>query len=205
MKIVASHLSKRFTREWIFRDFTQEFNTGITYALVGPNGCGKSTLLQILWGQMIPSTGSIQYVNEKGNISEFDIFKNISIATPYMDLIDEFTLEEMVDFHFRFKPIRGLLSTEEIMEKIELQHARSKLISNFSSGMRQRLKLALAFFTQSACLFLDEPTTNLDRKSIDWYWENLNPILTQTITIIASNQEAEYPAHSQKINILSYK
>jgi ABC-type multidrug transport system ATPase subunit len=154
---------------------------------------------------MIPSTGSIQYVNEKGNISEFDIFKNISIATPYMDLIDEFTLEEMVDFHFRFKPIRGLLSTEEIMEKIELQHARSKLISNFSSGMRQRLKLALAFFTQSACLFLDEPTTNLDRKSIDWYWENLNPILTQTITIIASNQEAEYPAHSQKINILSYK
>ena len=205
MKIVTHNLSKRFNREWIFRNFSFEFVTGKTYAIVGPNGSGKSTLLQILWGQMPPSEGSISYQSINSIIPATEIYQLIAIATPYMDLIDEFTLEEMVQFHIGFKPTRNMKSVEEVIEQMGLQHARKKMISNFSSGMRQRLKLGLAFSTQADILFLDEPTSNLDKKSIDWYWDTLTPLLANTLVIIASNQETEYPATAEKIDILKYK
>ncbi len=205
MKIVTDNLSKRFNREWIFRNFSFEFLPSKTYAILGPNGSGKSTLLQILWGQMPPSEGTVQYKNDAYSIPQLDVFKSIAIATPYMDLIDEFTLEEMVKFHFSFKTIREMQSVEEVIEKLGLSHARKKVISNFSSGMRQRLKLGLAFNTQSDILFLDEPTTNLDKKSIDWYWTNLNPLLNSVLTVIASNLEAEFPSTAEKVDILKYR
>jgi ABC-type multidrug transport system ATPase subunit len=205
MKIITSNLGKRFNREWIVRNFTFEFEDRKTYALVGPNGSGKSTLLQILWGQMPASEGSVQYLSEKGPIPLSEVYQSISIATPYMDLIDEFTLHEMVAFHFSFKPIRDKKTIEEAIEKMGLAHAKQKLISNFSSGMRQRLKLGLAFHTQSDILFLDEPTTNLDNKAIDWYWQNLTPLLSNSLIVIASNIEAEYPSTAEKVDIQKIK
>jgi len=205
MRITAKNLSKRFNREWIFKDLNYEFSSPGTYAIIGPNGCGKSTLLQVLWGQMVPSAGSIIYRFKDQEINQSDFYQQVSIATPYMDLIDEFTLLEMVKFHFSFKEIRENKSIEEVIELLGLNHARNKAITNFSSGMRQRLKLGLAFYSKCRVLFLDEPTTNLDRKSIDWYCMHLEQILGKTLTFIASNQDHEYPTHSQKIDILSYK
>lgn len=205
MRITAKNLSKRFNREWIFKDLNYQFNAPGTFAITGPNGSGKSTLLQVLWGQMVPSAGSIIYESNELEILQSDFFKYISIATPYMDLIDEFTLLEMVKFHFSFKEIRDNKSIDEVIDNFGLNHARDKPISNFSSGMRQRLKLGLAFYSKNHALFLDEPTTNLDRKAIDWYVEHLNGIPADTLIFIASNQEHEYPVNAHKIDILTYK
>jgi len=205
MKIQAKNLSKRFNREWIFKDFTFEFSSPNTYAIIGPNGSGKSTLLQVLWGQMLPSQGSLSFQKEGKDIPLDEVFRYISIATPYMDLIDEFTLIEMIKFHFRFKSIRNNKTTEELLDVFELPKAKDKTLANFSSGMRQRLKLGLAFYSKADILFLDEPTTNLDKKSIDWYQHNRQQLPNDMLVFIASNQEHEYPGHAQKIDILSYK
>lgn len=205
MRIIAKNLSKRFNREWIFKDFNYEFSSPGTFAIIGPNGSGKSTLLQVLWGQMVASSGSIIYSSNGQEINQSDFFQEVSIATPYMDLIDEFTLHEMVKFHFSFKKIRDNKTIEEVIELLGLNHARNKAITNFSSGMRQRLKLGLAFYSKCNVLFLDEPTTNLDRKSIDWYSLHLEQVSEKTLIFIASNQDHEYPTHSQKIDILTYK
>ena len=199
MKVVAENLGKRFNREWVFRNFNYEFNSGNCYVITGPNGSGKSTLMQVLWGQMQPSIGSVNYSVPDPS----EIFKSIAIATPYMDLIEEFTLEEMINFHFKFKKCRWPI--EEVLQKTELESSRLKLISSFSSGMRQRLKLALAFYSDCELFFLDEPCTNLDKKSIEWYHANLSHIPKETLVFIASNQEIEYPASAIKIDILSYK
>lgn len=199
MKITVENLGKRFNREWIFRNLNYEFIPGNKYAIIGPNGSGKSTLMQVLWGQMQPSAGSVNYAVP--NPSE--IFKSVAIATPYMDLIEEFTLEEMIHFHFKFKKCR--LPVEKVLEKTELESSRLKSISTFSSGMRQRLKLALAFYSDCELLFLDEPCTNLDKKSIEWYHTQLNQVATETLVFVASNQEIEYPSTALKIDILSYK
>ncbi len=205
MRITAKNLSKRFNREWIFKDLNYQFNSPGTYAITGPNGSGKSTLLQVLWGQMVPSVGGIVYTLKDQEINQSEFFKHIAIATPYMDLIDEFTLFEMVKFHFSFKEIRNNKSIEEIIELLELNHARDKIISNFSSGMRQRLKLGLAFYSKCSALFLDEPTTNLDKKSIEWYSRHLKQIPNDALVFIASNQDHEYPTNAHKIDILAYK
>ena len=140
MKIVAENLGKRFNREWVFRNFNYQFDPGKIYAITGPNGSGKSTLMQVLWGQMLPSAGSVNYSEP----TPPELFKILAIAAPYMDLIDEFTAEEMIRFHFKFKASR--VPVAQILEKTELESSRQKPISLFSSGMKQRLKLALAFF-----------------------------------------------------------
>ncbi|MBI3220837.1 MAG: ABC transporter ATP-binding protein [Bacteroidetes bacterium] len=205
MKIVANNLSKRYNREWIFRNFSYEFQPKQTYAITGPNGSGKSTLLQVLWGQLPPSGGEINHSVNGSAIAIQEVFSSIAIATPYMDLIDEFTLREMVQFHFEFKKIRGSKTIEEVIALTGLKSSEHKSVSNFSSGMKQRLKLSLAFHTESNCLFLDEPTTNLDKKSIQWYWDQLIEIQPSTTILIASNNEEEYPSEADKIDILRYK
>ncbi|MCX8492521.1 MAG: ABC transporter ATP-binding protein [Cyclobacteriaceae bacterium] len=205
MNIVATELSKRFNREWIFHKLSYRFEFGKTYALVGPNGSGKSTLLHILTGQVPPTGGTLNYEKGKDNINSHEVYKSMVIAAPYIDLIDEFTLSEMVKFHFSFKQISDGNSIDDMIDKMELTHARHKFVSNFSSGMRQRLKLGLAFFSKSEVLFLDEPTSNLDQKSIDWYWKNLNPLIGKKLIILASNHEAEYPPTAEKVDILRFK
>src|ERR1700690_3188542 len=147
MNISAKNLGKRFNREWIFKHLSYEFESGNTYAVVGPNGSGKSTLLQILWGQMPASEGALTYIDGASFIPPENIFKFLSIATSSMELIEEFTLQEMVRFHFNFKRSGNANSVPEILERMELHHASDKYISNFSSGMRQRLKLGLALFS----------------------------------------------------------
>src|SRR5882672_1979580 len=148
MKIVTENLGKRFNREWVFRNLSYQFIAGNSYAITGPNGSGKSTLMQVLWGQMQPSVGTVNYVG----LEPSAVFKSVAIATPYMDLIEEFTLEEMVRFHFKFKKCRW--PVEKVLEMTELGSSRIKPISTFSSGMKQRLKLALAFYSDCDLLFL---------------------------------------------------
>lgn len=203
MKIIAKNLGKRFNREWIFRNFTLTFDEGKTYAIVGPNGSGKSTLSQVLWGQVPPTAGTLQYTSNEATVPQTDVFRHIAIATPYMDLIDEFTLDEAIGFHFKFKKPMGV-SVADAAARMELTHARDKKIAAFSSGMKQRLKLALAFYSDTPLLFLDEPTTNLDQMATAWYLDRLAEQKGRTI-IIASNQGHEYPSDSVKIDLSDYK
>jgi ABC-type multidrug transport system ATPase subunit len=204
MKIVAENLGKRFNREWIFRHLSLTFEQAKTYAITGPNGSGKSTLCQLLWGQVPPTAGLIKYYNDDKPVPVTEAYQYVSIAAPYMDLIDEFTLEEVIRFHFKFKSPVGGISIDQMAARMELATARDKKVGAFSSGMKQRLKLALAFYSDTPLLFLDEPTTNLDKHAIAWYKENLSQRGSRT-TVIASNQEDEYPLDSIKIDLSGYK
>jgi len=134
-----------------------------------------------------------------------EIFSTISIAAPYMDLIEEFTLEEQIRFHFQMRRMRSGLTLDSILDKLYLTPARGKNISNFSSGMKQRLKLGLAFYTEAQAIFLDEPGTNLDEQALAWYVDNLKQIPKETMIFIASNQQHEYPKTSEIVNLKEFK
>jgi ABC-type multidrug transport system ATPase subunit len=204
--IRVNGLSKRYNREWIFRGFDYSFDAGRTYAITGPNGSGKSTLLQVLWGQVPATGGTLDYYTDASRrIDPETLYHHLAIAAPYMDLIEEFTLEEQIRFHFSLRQLRDGLEVAELAERMHLQEARHKFIGNFSSGMRQRVKLALAFYTKAEVLFLDEPGTNLDHHAFDWYLEQLRMLPAHMMVLIASNEPTEYPENASEINILSLK
>ena len=203
--ITVEDLSKRFNREWIFRNLTYCFKPGTTYAITGPNGSGKSTLLHVLWGQIPQTSGIIHYKKNTSDIPLEEGFRHISIATPYMELIEEFTLREMLDFHFQLKKIRTGITIENLLERMYLKEACDKQLINFSSGMRQRLKLGMAFYTDSDVYFLDEPATNLDRRAFDWYKREFNDLPEHATIFVASNDPAEYPETATVLNILDFK
>lgn len=203
--IHVSNLGKRFNREWIFHNLTFTFKPGNIYAITGPNGSGKSTLMNILWGQMPPSAGSVTYFLGDEKLLDEDIYQQVAVAAPYMDLVEEFTLIEQLEFHFKMKFIRKNYSIENVIESLYLSDSKDKPIANFSSGMKQRLKLGLAFYTETPVLFLDEPGTNLDRQALSWYHEKLNEVVDEKLIVIASNQPEEYPKNAVEVNISEFK
>lgn len=207
MEISLQQLAKKYNKEWIFKDLTFLFKEGRNYALVGANGSGKSTLLQIISGYHLPSGGKIIYTQDGHRIPEEEVFRYISISAPYMELIEEFTLLEHLAFHFKFRKLREGYDIDSVVESCYLQNARHKYIKNFSSGMKQRLKLALSFYTESEIILLDEPTSNLDRQGTHWYQEQLGEITGgNSIIIIASNQSHEYEPYSPEIvDLQNYK
>ena len=206
MQIHFTAASKRFNKEWIFSNLNFRFETGQHYALIGNNGSGKSTLLQIIAGYIGLTKGEIHWTNTSGEIIDSSkTFEYISIAAPYLELVEEFTALEQIAFHQQFKPLQTALSPIELLEKIGLSNAADKQIRNFSSGMKQRLKLALAIFDQAPVLLLDEPCSNLDQEGIQTYHQLMQAYAMHKLIIVASNDPQEYKFCSQELSLSDFK
>jgi len=192
LKIELQQVGKRFNRQWLFKNISYSFNEHQSYAIVGNNGSGKSTLLQMIYGFQTISSGKITIQNNQQLIPDEDIHQHTSFVAPYLELLEDFTLNEMLQFHFQFKPKDKNISIDEIMELCKLENSSNKQIKLFSSGMKQRLKLALAFFSNTPLLLLDEPCSNLDAQGIEWYQQTIKNSVGKRTIIIASNQLFEY-------------
>ena len=199
--IRLSNISKKFGSTWIFKNISVEFEAGKKYAITGPNGSGKSTLLKIIAGIITPHEGKTEVIRNKTVLSSDELFKEISFCAPYMELPEELTLAELLTFHTNLRPI-GIRHNELINQ---LQIEPDKEIRNYSSGMKQRLKLALAFYTQSSILLLDEPASTLDEFWMTWYLKTVQAVSVEKIIIISSNMPAEYAFCNNILNILDYK
>jgi ABC-type multidrug transport system ATPase subunit len=201
MKIELNKLGKRFNREWIFRGISKTLEANKRYAVTGQNGSGKSTFLQVIAGSTTISEGSITY----DNIAAEKIFEQVVIVAPYLELIEEMTLTEFFQFHFSFKTIANNHDIAQVLSTIGLQAAAQKEIRFFSSGMKQRVKLAQAFFSQAPVLLLDEPCTNLDDAGVALYRQLVATQTNNKIVLVASNSEIEYDYCDEQINMMVYK
>ncbi len=205
MQISLQNIGRRFNREWIFRGIDHTFETGKAYAILGPNGSGKSTLLQVLTGSLAPSIGTLTYTHNNSPLPVEAAYSELSLAAPYLELIEDFTLDEMIDFHFKFKSYLTGLNKDAVIELLGLQASRNKAIKYFSSGMKQRTKLALAFCSDTAMLMLDEPTSNLDTQGVDWYSGLAETYSGNRLTVVCSNLAHEYSFCDHLLNISDYK
>lgn len=205
MKIYLNRLSKRYQNHWIFKNVDYVFESGNKYAVLGANGSGKSTLLRIIAGMQGHNAGSLQYEQEQKNIAPENIYKYVSYCAPGMELIEEMTLNELLRFHFSFKQVVDGYSFADIAAIMQLADARDKPIGDFSSGMKQRAKLAVAFFSDTPVLLLDEPCSNLDAAGIELYNECLNQYTGSRLVIIASNEAREYEQAGFSLSIEDYK
>jgi ABC-type multidrug transport system ATPase subunit len=205
MKIKLSNAGKRFNREWIFRKADLEFNSSNSYAITGPNGSGKSTMLQCIGGMLQLSEGSIQYLVEEKQLQNEEVYKEVSFCAPYLDVIEEMTLVEFLQFHNQFKCFINNFSIPQIVEEISLKEAIHKQIRFYSSGMKQRVKLAQAIFSDASIVLLDEPCSNLDAKGIELYHSLIEKYCKDRLVIVCSNDEVEYSFTNERFSVLDYK
>ena len=205
MKISLSNIGKRYRYEWIFRAIDYEFLTGQAYAILGANGSGKSTLMKVLSGHLTPSKGEITFENNNQLVEKDEVYRSISYAAPYIELIEELSLEETLQFHARFKPFYSGLNSKLLIELLGMQSSKDKEVRYFSSGMKQRLKLVMAMCTDTPIVLLDEPTTNLDRQGMDWYLGLVEKYTKNRLVIVASNMEEDYGYCQHQLNILDFK
>lgn len=209
--IELTDAGKRFNRDWIFRHVNHHFKTGNSYAITGPNGSGKSTLLQAIAGSLYLSEGRLTYQTDKQvtrkpeTIEPENIYQHISIAAPYLELIEEMTAKEFLHFHHQFKPLTSTVGIAEILSIIGLEKAADKQIRYFSSGMKQRIKLAQAIFSDTPVLLLDEPCTNLDKPGYELYHTLIENYSQNKLIVVSSNDAQEMDFCSEKLNILDYK
>jgi ABC-type multidrug transport system ATPase subunit len=205
MMISLDQIGKRYNYDWIFRRVTLSFEQGGRYAILGPNGSGKSTLLQVIGGAVQHTEGTISYSSPEKPIANDEFNDYCTFATPYLELVEEFTLTEAIDFHQQFKTLLPGITPATAMELVGLQNAAKKQIRYFSSGMKQRIKLALAILSDVPVLLLDEPCTNLDAAGVAVYQQLINEYGGNRLIIVSSNDEQEYFMCKNHIHISQYK
>jgi len=213
MKITLTDVGKRFNRDWIFSHINYEFSNGYSYAIIGANGSGKSTLLQVIAGAIAESEGKVSFQFPVSNsqppdnelVSPENFYQHISIAAPYMELIEEMSLTEFLQFHQIFKPFISGIDTKKIISAIGLDKAAHKHIRYYSSGMKQRVKLAQAVFSDTPVLLLDEPCTNLDEEGVKLYHQLIKKYCDDRVVIVSSNDAQEYGFCENKLDIMSFK
>ncbi len=205
MRIELEQLGKRYRMEWILRGVNLSMEEGKQYAITGPNGSGKSTLLKIISGHLTPSKGKARYFLGDKNLDSAGVYRYLAYAAPYIELIEELTLREALRFHLRFKPMQNDMQAADILELLRFHKAGDKAIRDFSSGMKQRLKLALAICSDTPLLLLDEPTTNLDKEGIAWYRRLIDSYGSGRLLVVASNADVDFDFCEERISILEYK
>lgn len=191
MNIHLNNVGKKFNKEWIFKDVNWTFNPDEFTAIVGNNGSGKSTLLQIIGSFTYCSLGEIRYEFNANTIHPDKLYQHLSFTGPYQELMEELTLEEHIHFHQKFRKFKPHITTGEFLKITHLEQHRLKSVYQFSSGMKQRLKLALAILSDTPLLLIDEPTSNLDNESINWYKNILTTYSNNRTVIISSNHNSD--------------
>lgn len=206
LQIQLDNVSKKFASEWIFKNISTTIQPGDKLVILGGNGSGKSTLLQVISGYVLPNAGKVSYLSNNESVDN-EIWKDyISLASPYLDLIEDYTLEEIINHCAIYKPFINNLKAKEIIELSGLAHAKNKFIKNYSSGMRQRVRLTLAILADAPLLLLDEPVSNLDKAAIDWFKNLVNSYASHKTIIVCSNSiKEEFEFCDKELNVADYK
>ena len=206
LTISLANAGKKYNHNWIFSGLSTELNSGTATAILGTNGSGKSTLLQVISSAIMPTQGDVTYRMKGADIRAEHAFRLMSIAAPYIELIEDFTLTEMVCFHRRLKPLVRNMATPEFIRICDLIENSDKPLRHFSSGMKQRVKLALAILSDTPALLLDEPVTNLDKAGIEWYRELMERNSNNRLIVISSNSvQDEFDFCTAHIKMDEYK
>jgi ABC-type multidrug transport system ATPase subunit len=206
IQVSIDKLGKRHQNQWIFREVNFNFSGTDKIAIVGFNGSGKSTLLQIISGFQNCSEGKILITENNINIDDNHRYKYFSIGAPYIDIPEELNVTEFINFFAPIKPLKDEIDSSNFAALAQLENTKNKSIKHFSSGMKQRVKLAFAILSKAPVLLLDEPLSNLDSIGEKWYHDLINQYAKDKLVFVASNNiPAEISFCNQTININDYK
>lgn len=192
VRLVLDAVSKSFGATRVLKDFSLELNEGDRVALLGSNGSGKSTVVKMLSGQNSPSKGEATL----HGCEPMDWPRCVSLAAPYTELLEELTPREHLHWQSQFQDLR--LEPQEALHALDLPESSwDRPIRSFSSGMKQRVKLATAVLAHTPVLLLDEPLSNLDDAGRAWAVRLVEDHVSarapwgERILVIATNNDAD--------------
>lgn len=204
-RIELENISKSYHRHQLFSGLNVQIDPEKPLAILGGNGSGKSTLLKIISGACLPSEGKVQFFQNGNAISEDEKYRHLSLTAPYMELIEEFSVMEMLRFYTSLKSLKNGMGASDLLESIWLSDSADKEVRLLSSGMKQRLKLALAIYADAPILLLDEPMSNLDERGRDWYKAEMQALGSTKLVVVCSNSvEDEYSICRQTLDLSIY-
>lgn len=191
MEVICDKLSKNFGFQRIVREVDIVFEKRSVTGIGGRNGSGKSTLLKMISGYLSPSSGSVTYLIKNETVIRNDVFQYLCFSAPYIELTPSFSLQETFEHYSSFKPIQDI-SYNTFVDFCELPDTKNKQLSVFSSGMKQKINLALALISDVPLLIFDEPTSYLDDEAKKWFYNSLQHNLNGKTVIIASNDSDDF-------------
>jgi len=200
MNLTVTQLHKSFANRQIFKDISFKVDKGQSLAITGYNGSGKTTLIRILCALLRADSGEIKFEKDNKVVTDFNY--NFSLVGPYLQLYEELTAFENLLFCARIK--KTFTNKEDIYKRIEqvgLKGRAHDFVKTYSSGMKQRLKYAFALQTQPDVLYLDEPTSNLDKQGIEYVYSIIRQHKKDKIVVFATNDEQDLQLADQVVRI----
>jgi heme exporter protein A len=192
VSLKVSGLRKVFNRRTVFSGIDFQISGKDSLTVTGRNGSGKSTLLKIIAGVLSPTRGNVDLLLDQKPMSVDQRYCYIGFVAPYLQLYDEFSAVENLEF---FSRVRGLpvgrSSLAELLARLGLQDRKEDPLRTFSSGMKQRVKYAFALLHDPPVLLLDEPTANLDAAGMETVYRVIEEQKQKGIVIVATNNADE--------------
>jgi len=205
MLIELHEVSKRYN-QWVIHQCSEVLSSPSKIAIVGANGSGKSTLLKMISGYLSPTSGSVLFRNaQKEIISPQFSYRYLAFCAPYVEFIEELSLNDHFDFHFEHKTLLPGLAKEQFFRKIELEDYRDQLLADLSSGLKQRFILGLTILSDCEIYLLDEPCSFLDENAQQWFFDLVDEFVSDKLCIIATNQTSVIDFCEKSIDVRNYK
>jgi len=179
------NIDKRYGGLYGLRRVSLEIAAGECVVLAGRNGSGKTTLLRIAARLARPSSGSVSFVNSRGEKNEALLPAGFVAHTTMV--YDELTAEENLLLFARLQGIAGPAEhAAKLLREVGLEERRKSLVRTFSRGMRQRVAIARALLNEPAVILLDEPATGLDPQGVSWFAGTIRELRDSGRTILMS-------------------
>lgn len=200
----CNNLRHSFSGKTLFNDLSFTLSSGSSLAVRGRNGSGKSTLLKIVSNLLQPVSGIILLEVDDKSVPRNDFHRYAGMSAPYISLYDELTGQENLEFFAGLKNV-SRANIEPLLKRAGIFDSRNKSLKNYSSGMKQRLKLCFALLNEPQVLILDEPMTNLDSEGNEFVRSIAEEQKQKGILIIATNNPDETELCSETLNVEDFR
>lgn len=191
--IKVEKLSKKIKDKEILRNISFEINDGECVALIGPNGAGKTTLIDCLLGDKFMSSGQIAI---KGFVPTDPRLKQLISVLPQENaVVQSLKVKELLSFFKSLYP--DSLSNKEIDDLLRFSDKqKNQLAGKLSGGQKRLFSFVLTLIGRPKILFLDEPTAAMDTSTRQHFWEIVNRLKKNGVTIVYSSHYIEEVEHT---------
>lgn len=201
--IHVQDIHKNFGQVQALKGVNLKIESGQIYGLLGPNGAGKTTLIRLLIGSTKPTSGSLSVLDLNPVKQKFALRRLIGYMPQSPALYEDLSARDNIRFFGRAHPIENISQrADEVIEFVGLSERARDPVYKFSGGMKQRVSLACALVHQPQLLFLDEPTSGIDPKLRETFWEHFRELTSRGVTLVVSTHQMNEAMYCDKLAIL---